>query len=85
MPVIGRLDSQVNDVLIEPVGKQRHRGEHGERDERVERAEPRSTHDDARPAAGEDARGDAEGAGDGARDDAHGSARRADRLPVWLL
>jgi hypothetical protein len=27
MPVIGRLDRQVNDVLIEPVGKDRKRDE----------------------------------------------------------
>lgn len=80
MPVIGRLDSQVNDVLIEPVGKQRGR------DER----DPRATTDDARPAAtGETARDGAEDVIDKARgdsDDPRDDVRsRDERLPVWLL
>ncbi|MDT7603468.1 MAG: hypothetical protein QOF61_1465 [Acidobacteriota bacterium] len=42
MPVIGRLDKQVNDVLIEPVGKNRPR-------------EERDAPDDARRPATEEA------------------------------
>ncbi|HVG29490.1 MAG TPA: hypothetical protein VM864_07195 [Pyrinomonadaceae bacterium] len=76
MPVIGRLDSQVNDVLIEPVGNRR------PRDGRDERA----AHDGARPAAtGEAPRDGAGAAGDDARDDSREDARRAGQLPVWLL
>jgi hypothetical protein len=80
MPVIGRLDSQVNDVLIEPLGKRRG---HDERD-------PRTTTDDARPTAtGEVARDDARGVSGKAHDDSDDP--RADvrshgeQLPVWLL
>jgi hypothetical protein len=80
MPVIGRLDSQVNDVLIEPLGKRR------DRDER----DPRTTADDARPATtGEAQRDDAGGVSDKARDDSDDPRddvrSRDEQLPVWLL
>jgi hypothetical protein len=80
MPVIGRLDSQVNDVLIEPVGKRR------DRDER----DPRTTTDAARPTAtGEAAREDARGVSGKARDDSDDPRddvrSRDEQLPVWLL
>jgi hypothetical protein len=78
MPVIGRLDSQVNDVLIEPLGKQRPRDERDERD-------PRSTTDDARPSATGETHDDAEDANDKARDDSRANIRRDEQLPVWLL
>ena len=78
MPVIGRLDSQVNDVLIEPVGKRRRRDENDGRD-------PRPATDEARPAATGDAMRDTEVIGDGADDSAHDSVRRDEQLPVWLL
>jgi hypothetical protein len=75
MPVIGRLDSQVKDVLIEPVGRRRHRGE---RDGRA----PRDATDDTRtPATSGDARGDGGDASDDSRED----IRRDEQLPIWLL
>ncbi|HEX8162596.1 MAG TPA: hypothetical protein VF538_12035 [Pyrinomonadaceae bacterium] len=79
MPVIGRLDSQVNDVLIEPVGDRRRRGEGDGRG-------AGATTDDARPAApGETPRDGADGSDDEARDNPRGEARRGEQLPVWLL
>lgn len=87
MPVIGRLDSQVNDVLIEPLGRRRPRDERNERNERDERDErdPRTTTGDARPAATQDSHDDAEGANDKGRDDSRADVRRDGQLPVWLL
>jgi hypothetical protein len=80
MPVIGRLDSQVNEVLIEPVGKRRDRDE----------GDPRTMTDDARPTAtGEAARDNARGVNDEARDDSDDPRddlrSRDEQLPVWLL
>lgn len=75
MSVIGRLDSQVNDVLIEPLGGRRRR------DER----DPHAATDDAQPAATNEARGEATGTGDKAHDDTRARVRRDERLPVWLL
>ncbi|MFN2481978.1 MAG: hypothetical protein ABR554_10980 [Pyrinomonadaceae bacterium] len=76
MPVIGRLDSQVNDVLIEPVGEQRRRGG----------CDPHDAADRARPAAaGDAARSVAEGADGEARDGSRPDKGRDEQLPVWLL
>jgi hypothetical protein len=75
MPVIGRLDSQVNDVLIEPVGQRRGRDE-GEQPD-----------DSRRVAPDVEARG-AEEAHERMR---YGTERRkrnqtrGEQLPVWLL
>jgi hypothetical protein len=49
MPVIGRLDKQVNDVLIEPTGKNRPRDE---------RNAPATPDDSRKPATGEATRCD---------------------------
>jgi hypothetical protein len=82
MPVIGRLDSQVHDVLIEPVGNRQSRDERGGRDGRDGRATP----DAARPAAtGEASRDGAGGLSDDAHDASRGDVRRDAPLPVWLL
>ena len=79
MPVIGRLDEQVDDVLISPVAKRRpNEGEpprgrgrtHGDvPDNQDEPAERASRDETAEPAA---------------RDELESDAVR-DELPVWLL
>ena len=88
MPVIGRLDSQVNDVLIEPVGGRRPRDGRDERDSRATNDErgPRATNDERGPRSANDAAPHAP-TGETARGDARdgGGARRGEQLPVWLL
>jgi hypothetical protein len=75
MPVIGRLDKQVDDVLITPVGNKSSRddGDAGTRDDERERARGEShtlEHDEGERV-------------ERARDDLQ---RRDDEsLPVWLL
>ena len=85
MPVIGRLDSQVNDVLIAPVGDRRRRDKGDDRDGSDERA-PRDAVDAVRSAMhGDTSRGDTEDTSDDAQDDSRGDVRRDEQLPVWLL
>ena len=72
MPVIGRLDGQVDDVIISPISKRR-REEEGPADAGVhpgERDDPPG--DDARPPTTQTPHTD------------ESSAER-DELPVWLL
>jgi hypothetical protein len=81
MSVIGRLDEQVNDVLIDPVGKRRRRRDEGE----DAHSAPDSTRRDT---ADEDARRAAHDANNGERlprANREDSRRGDEQLPVWLL
>jgi hypothetical protein len=83
MPVIGRLDSQVNDVLIDPVGKRRTR-EESEPAHAPSNDSRRDANDD------EDARGDCAGRSDDEKirarvEDDRVRVRDDEQLPVWLL
>jgi hypothetical protein len=79
MPVIGRLDKQVNDVLIDPVGKRR----------RDVDEDARVPSDTRRAPTGEDERrvapdmGDEKGRPRAGRGGERG--REDEQLPVWLL
>jgi hypothetical protein len=81
MPVIGRLDEQVHDVLIEPVGKRRTR----------EESEPAHapSNDSRRDVNDEDARGDSTRRSDKKNrshvEDDNARGRDSEQLPVWLL
>ncbi len=78
MPVIGRLDRQVDDVLIDPVARRR----------RDEGDDTRAPSNDAQPRATDiDARGATHVANDEAArsDDARSRASDEEQLPVWLL
>ncbi len=80
MPVIGRLDKQVNDVLIDPVGKRRRRRDEGDG--------ARPPLDTRRDATDEDERGVARNTDEKSRrrtehDEDRG--RGDEQLPVWLL
>ena len=81
MPVIGRLDKQVDDVLIDPVGERRGR----RRDDAAGHAPP----DARRGAADEGERGQARAAGDetsrARASRGEDQARGDEQLPVWLL
>jgi hypothetical protein len=83
MPVIGRLDKQVNDVLIEPVGKRRTRAE-SEPAHAPANDSRRDANDD------EDARGDSTHRSDDEKirarvEDGAVRVRDDEQLPVWLL
>jgi hypothetical protein len=83
MPVIGRLDEQVHDVLIEPIGKRRTR-EESEPAHAPSNDSRRDVNDD------EDAGGDSTRRSDGGKksaraEDDHVRVRDDERLPVWLL
>jgi hypothetical protein len=81
MPVIGRLNEQVNDVLIEPIGKRRTRAE----------SEPaRAPSNDSRRNVNEDARGNGTRRSDDEKirarvEDGNVRVRDDEQLPVWLL
>jgi hypothetical protein len=83
MPVIGRLNEQVNDVLIDPIGKRRTRDE-SEPAHAPSNDSRRDANDD------EDARGDSTRRSNDEKirarveDDAL-RARDNEQLPVWLL
>jgi len=80
-PVIGRLDDQVNDVLIDPVGKKGRRRD-GEDDEHA------ASDGTRRGATVEGPRGAARNANDEEslpRTNREGGRRGDERLPVWLL
>lgn len=93
MPVIGRLDGQVNDVMIEPVGKARRgrddagaplEGGLGSAEEtpRGDSSPASRDHDDSSSTSrDEDARARER---DDERDEG-GRTRGDERLPVWLL
>jgi hypothetical protein len=92
MPVIGRLNEQVNDVLIDPIGKRRTRDD-GDA--------PHAPANDSRRDATDDDATDNDATSDAARDDdarrAHSEKARThvenddtragddEQLPVWLL
>jgi hypothetical protein len=87
MPVIGRLNEQVNDVLIDPIGKRRTRDDGGAPHAPANNARRDATDDDA---TDEDARdGDARRAhSEKARTHVENDDTRAgddEQLPVWLL
>ena len=69
MPVIGRLDGQVDDVLISPVSRRRRDGEPPPVTENEETPEP----------SGPPGRTPSQ------TPDADESSANADELPVWLL
>ncbi|MDT7540611.1 MAG: hypothetical protein QOE33_515 [Acidobacteriota bacterium] len=82
MPVIGRLDEQVHDVLIEPIGKQRPRdgsdaAHTPSEDSRHNAIDEDARGDDARRTNSEKIRAHIEDDDVHVRDDA--------QLPVWLL
>jgi hypothetical protein len=83
MPVIGGLDEQVNDVLIDPLGKRRTR-EESEPAHAPANDSRRDANDD------EDARGDIARRSDDEKirarvEDGNVRVRDDEQLPVWLL
>lgn len=78
MPVIGRLDDQVNNVIISPVGARRARGEGEDRHIDAEGSRPTATDDSARD---ENARGRERRIAAGRED----NEPEGEQLPVWLL
>jgi hypothetical protein len=83
MPVIGRLDEQVNDVLIDPIGKRR-AGEESEPTHAPSNDSRRGANDDE-DASGASTRRSDDGKKSARVEDDHVRARDDERLPVWLL
>lgn len=79
MPVIGRLDKQVSDVLIDPVGGRRRGEDDAER--ATSDARTGAAYEDAPPAA-RDADGERSRPRAGHGED---RGRTDEQLPVWLL
>lgn len=93
MPVIGRLDKQVDDVLITPAGRNSSRDDESA-PTRDDAGGGRARHGGARgdsPATREPVAGERAAAerGEGAHEDRQSPAgrrsREDERLPVWLL
>lgn len=86
MPVIGRLDGQVDEVLIAPLERRRRGGDESTVDERNERAANR---DDLGQRAAEDKiekhAPRNEVGRDAARDKLREDEAAREELPVWLL
>jgi hypothetical protein len=81
MPVIGRLDEQVNDVLINPVGRRRRRDD-GEASVPPDDARTDSTSDATRDNSAAHSNDAPHKRDANAR---HDEGRGDESLPVWLL